>query len=584
MRTAAVVAVPLVESFLPAALALVLRALVNATLDDGAGGGWSIETYVGISFALSFGLALTQSAQLYLTQSNSEALEHQLALDVMRHAETLEFSRFEEPSFQDVLKQVRKSPGHHTHEMVAKCVRSLAMLVTLSTLLGILAVIEPLLLVFLLPLAVPYLVYRSWVARNRYDVQFAQNRSRRWIDYYTRQATAVEVLPEVRALDLVPFYLDRASDRLDGIRGENVRSFRLEFAGTAAFNTLAVFVIHIAMLAAANRALDGELTPGDIAIFAGAATGLRGSIDAFVAGMGSLRWHLAHLEALRSFFGIASDRRMNVRTTERAGTDAPAAAPLELRDLTFTYPASERPVLDGVSFTVNAGETVGLVGRNGSGKSTIVKLVNGLYLPDSGSLSVGGVDIGDASREYLHEQLSTVFQHVVQHNATASENIAMGDWRALLERPDVVEQIARRVGLDALINSLRDGYDTDLGRVFGDVTLSGGQWQKFAIARAFAKTTPLMILDEPTASLDPEAEFEVFEQFNELADGRATLLISHRFTTLALADRIVVLNDGRADEQGSHEELLEIDGTYAHLHRLFRTRGESGIWDDSGSD
>ena len=208
-RTAAVIAVPLFESLLPAALALVLRGLVNATQRDpnAASEGYSITTYVLVSLVLSIGLVVCQSLGFYLSQANTEAIEHRLAVDLIDHSDQIDFANLERPDFQDTVSQMQTMPGHHVNEMVTKCVRAVALLITLSTLLVILSTIVPPLLVYLLILSVPYLVYRSWVAKTRYRVRVGQNRSQRWIEYYTRGVLTDESLPEVRALDLGPALL-----------------------------------------------------------------------------------------------------------------------------------------------------------------------------------------------------------------------------------------------------------------------------------------------------------------------------------------------------------------------------------------
>jgi ATP-binding cassette subfamily B protein len=217
---------------------------------------------------------------------------------------------------------------------------------------------------------------------------------------------------------------------------------------------------------------------------------------------------------------------------------------------------------------------VALVGENGAGKSTLVKLVAGLYRPDSGALRLDGVDLRELPADALRDRMAFVLQNFGRYEASAADNIAYGDWRRLLDDREQVREIARRAGVDALLESLPNGYDTQLGRTFGDVDLSGGEWQRVALARAFARDARLLVLDEPTSNLDARAEHDLFLRFRRLAHGRTTILVSHRFSTVAMADRIVVLERGRIVESGSHAELMVRAGAYAQLYELQRRSHE----------
>lgn len=593
-RTFLVVLVPLLQSLLPAALALVLRALVNRAVDV-VGGESSDSAQLGLIVALSFvlagSLALTQSLQQYLSQSNLEALEHRLSIDVIEHASSLEFAYFEQPEFQDMFRHVGEMPAHHVHELVTKSVRSVASLLTVGSLFVILLQIEPLVVLYFLPLTVPYLLFRSWVAKSRYLTTRSQTRGRRWAQYYSSQVTTEATLPEVRTFDLAPLFVRKLKDTRLAIGDENQRLFRIELLGSALFNVMAVLVVHIALFQTVGRVGSGSLTVGDIAIFATAAAGLRGAIDGLVMAVAGLRWHLAVLADLDRFFALEPPASAKPVLSVSEPVDEAVAivadgksGELRVKDLTFSYPGADSPILDGLTFDVAPGETVAIVGRNGSGKSTLVKLLTRLYQPDRGSISISGTDLSAAEAGFVRDNVAVVFQQFGRFAATASENIAMGNWRQLLEEPDKVRATAQRVGLDCMMESLPQGYDTLLGREFGDVTLSGGQWQTVAIARAFARDAPLMILDEPTANLDAEAEYEVFSHFKELTEARSTLLISHRFATLALADRIVVLEDGRACEQGTHGELVASGGAYARLYSLYRRQGDGDVWGGAEQD
>ena len=306
---------------------------------------------------------------------------------------------------------------------------------------------------------------------------------------------------------------------------------------------------------------------GDLAIFGAAAGRLRSTLEAQVNAVAIMREETLNISDLRELL-----------LTQPAIVAAPnAIAPqscrgeIEFRAVSFTYPGSDQPALRDVSLTIAPGETLALVGENGSGKSTMVKLLARFYDPAAGSVRLDGHDLRELDLEHLRSQISLVFQNYRGYEATFADNIAYGDWRRLLGQTKQVEAMADEAGLADVIESLPGGFETLLGRRFGQFDLSRGQWQRVAIARAFARRSSVVILDEPTSSLDPRAERKLLSRFRALARGRTAIVVAHRLTTLEIATRIAVMQHGQIVEIGSHEELLRKGGEYASLHARSRS-------------
>jgi ATP-binding cassette, subfamily B, bacterial len=519
---------------------------------------------VVLEFALAI-LAMTSARVIdFCDGLLADKFTRYINVRIMEHASSLDLMSFEDPFFYDKLERARVQ-GTDRIGMIQATGRLVQEIVTTVSLAASIFVFSPWILIVLIVSILPTFLMETRFAFLGYSLHSRQTPARREMDYLRVLGGSKESAKELKLFGLSSFLVDRYTKLSDDLFKETVTLSRRRLLAGMLFALLGIIGYYGSYAFAIHETLKGVLTLGTLTLLAGAIAGASSNIQAVLSTFSSIAGQALFLTDLLEFF--------SVRPKVYSKPDAvPAPRPIlrgfEFKDVSFSYPGSSRLVLKNINFRLEPSERIALVGKNGQGKTTIVKLLTRLYDTTSGQILLDGVDIRAYDLEDLWKEVGVIFQDFMRYELTSSENIAIGRIKDR-DNESRICSAARKSLADDVIRQLPKRYEQRLGcRFQGGVDLSGGEWQKIALARAYLREAQLLILDEPTASLDAGSEHEVFKRFAELTDGKMSLLISHRFSTVKMADRVLVLENGSIAEQGRHEQLLKIGGSYAQMFEL----------------
>ncbi len=533
---------------------------IEATTPDWTG----LFRLVALELVVALASDVLQRTSNLLESLLGDLFGNRLSIQIMEHAATLDLENFEDPEFYDSLQRARQQTVGRIG-LLAVLLGIGQSALSLVTLLGVLIVFNGWLVLMLVLAVLPSFIGETHFAGLSYSLLFKWTPERRELDYLRYVATSDVTAKEVKLFGLAD-YFTRKYERLADEFYEANRDLSIKRAATSGgltvVSTLGYYAAYVFIIVDTVR---GFLTLGELTMLVGTFRQSRGMISGILLRSADMYRQSLFLRDLFTFL------EMKPRT---ASPEHPVPVPRPIRDgvvfenVGFRYPDKEDWALRGVSLRIGANERVALVGENGAGKTTLVKLLARLYDPTEGRILLDGIDLREYDVDELRGMIGVIFQDFVRYDLKVRENIAVGQIDAIGDQPRIVRAAEMSLA-DGVIAGLESGLDHMLGRRFkGGANLSGGEWQKVGLARAYMRDAQILILDEPTASLDARAEYQVFERFADLTEGRMAVLISHRFSTVRMADRIVVLEDGTVTEDGTHDELLVLSGRYAELFTL----------------
>ena len=560
------IALRIMRSAIPLAMLYVAKLIIDGIvhLKDADASHNHLWNLVAVEFGLAILSDVLSRTVSLLDSLIGDLFANSTSVKIMQHAARLDLEQFEDSQFYDKLERARQQTIGRT-VLLSQVLSQVQDTITMAFLAVGLLAFNPWLILLLLIAVVPAFLGESHFNNRSYALNRRQTPERRELDYIRYVGASDETAKEVKVFDLSGFFIERFSSLSAKFYGDNKKLSRrratwgtfFSFLGSAGYYGAYIYII--------NQAIKGTLSIGDVTFLAGSFRQLRGLLEGILGRFSSVSQGAIYLKDFFDFFEIQPRIKM-------ASSPRPFPNPIQqgfvFEDVGFKYFNAERWANRHLNFTLKAGEKLALVGENGAGKTTLVKLLARLYDPTEGRILLDGYDLKEYDLADVRRSTGVIFQDYLRYQMTASQNIAVGDVREQLNTQLIISSAEQSLA-SSVVEKLPGGYNQQLGRRFNNgVDLSGGEWQKIALARAYMKDAQLLILDEPTAALDARAEYEVFQRFADLTKGKTAVLISHRFSTVRMADRILVLNNGELEEIGSHEELLQKNGRYAELFLL----------------
>ena len=558
--------VRLLVALLPLAMLAVTKVIIDAIYQYTAH-QTALPTYfwwmVGAEFALACISTILVRVGDYCDTVLADKYAKHVSIRIMEHASRLDLTSYEDPTFQDKLERARVQ-GTDRVLMIQAAGRLVQQTVTTASMALSVCIYAPWILAALVVCIVPAFLGETHFAFLGYSLSFAQTPARREMEYLRVLGGSKESAKELKLFGLGRYLVERFTNLAMRLHSETARLARRRLFSGSLLTLLGTFGYYGSYAFVIYETVTGRLSMGTLILLSGAIAAASSNLQMVFSTFSTIADQALFVGDLLDFFAV----KPVVLSKENAlAVPRPVRRGFEFKNVSFAYP-NGRQVLHSVSFKLEPGERIALVGENGQGKTTIVKLLTRLYDPTSGQILLDGVDLREYDQEDLWREIGVIFQDFMRYDLTVTENIAMG---RIEERENIfrIRSAAQKSLAEQVIRKLPKGYEQLLGTRFdGGTDLSGGEWQKLALARAYLREAQVLILDEPTASLDARSEHEVFERFAELTRGKMAMLISHRFSTVRMADRIFVLQDGRIAEEGPHDQLMQKGGHYAEMFEL----------------